>query len=95
MAETWPFEDVPNTICLTLWRFIREKQPILFVTRDDDGMFQFLDGKPMTMADAALVALSEILKVDATLREIADLPIGWEATREKIGSSWSRVKPKP
>ncbi len=32
------------------------------------------------------------LRKDPTLREIADLPLGWQARRERVGAPWVREK---
>jgi hypothetical protein len=42
------------------------------------------------MADARLVSLEEIVRLDPTVLEIADLPPGWQAIRERVGGSWTR-----
>ena len=42
------------------------------------------------MTDAKLVSLSEIVATDQSLLELADLPLGWVATRDNAGSRWQR-----
>ncbi len=41
--------------------------------------------------DGRVIAMSEALEIDPTLREIADLPPGWTARRTKVGGSWQKV----
>jgi hypothetical protein len=36
--------------------------------------------------------MGEALEFDPTLRTIADLPPGWTAWREAVGSAWHREK---
>ena len=43
------------------------------------------------MDDAMIVGLKEIVAHDSTVLEIADLPPGWIATRDRIGSPWTRA----
>jgi hypothetical protein len=43
------------------------------------------------MDDAMIVGLKEIVVHDSTVLEIADLPPGWIATRDRIGSPWTRA----
>jgi RNAse (barnase) inhibitor barstar len=38
-----------------------------------------------------IVALREIVSMDQTITEIADLPPGWMAQRETIGAPWRRT----
>lgn len=42
------------------------------------------------MADARLVCLENIVRLDPTVLEVADLPPGWQAIREVVGGPWSR-----
>jgi len=56
---------------------------------DDDG-WQFLDGKPVDVANAALVGLGEIVRRDPSVLEVADVPPGWSATRATKTSPWQR-----
>lgn len=66
-------------------------EPILLVSHDaDDHGWQFIGTSDASMTDAMLVALDEIVKIDPTVLEIADLEPGWQAIRESVGSPWSR-----
>lgn len=69
----------------------QQPRPILRVTHDeDDHRWQFLDGDDVTTKDAAIVGMGCMLAHDPTLAEIADLPPGWIATRERPGGPWER-----
>ena len=66
-------------------------EPILLVTHDaDDGMWQFLTGGPVQMADAMLVSLRELYRLDPSIGELADLPLGWTAERSAPEQPWTR-----
>lgn len=56
-----------------------------------DHGWQFYSEHVTQTKDVMLVALREIVAVDQSVTEIADLPPGWMAQRERIGSPWSRV----
>ena len=89
--KNWPFADPPNVAVFTLRRIFREGKPILHVTHDkDDGSWQFLDGGPADMEDAWIVGLGEVLNLDDTIAELADLPLGWMAWRATLTSPWQR-----
>jgi len=90
-AQTeWPFEDPKNTAAFTTVGVIKRHEPVCRVCHDDDGAWQFLPGGAVTMADAMLVALSEVVGTDQTLLQLADLPLGFVATRENAQSPWRR-----
>jgi hypothetical protein len=87
----WPFADPENVATITLWRILRGDSPILWVTHDeDDGGWQFLDGRECSPADGAIVSMRSMFERDPTLVELADLPLGWEATRVGPGEPWQR-----
>jgi hypothetical protein len=86
----WPFEDPKNTAAFTTVGVIKRHEPVCRVCHDDDGAWQFLPGGAVTMADAMLVALSEVVGTDQSLLQLADLPLGWIATRDNPQSEWQR-----
>jgi hypothetical protein len=89
--EDWPFEDPPNTAALTTSHVLEANAPILLVTHDaDDGSWQFLPGRAVSTSEARVVGLGEICVRDPSLLELADLPEGWRAWRERVGTEWQR-----
>ncbi len=93
MNESWPFADPPNVVSFTLQQIMDGDAPILLVCRDEeDGSWQFLDGNPISMADALLVCLKNVLAVDPSIAELADLPIGWQASRATQDHPWRRER---
>lgn len=91
MQPSWPFAEAENTATITLKRIVNRTAPILWVSHDiDDGGWQFLDGEAVTEADASVVSLREILELDPTIKDIADLPLGWQAERTGVGKPWKR-----
>ena len=92
MPEDWPFDDPEDVAAYTLKRIVRGESPIRFVSHDaDDGAWQFLDGLDASVEDAALVCLREMARIDPSLLELAELPLGWVAERERPGEPWSKA----
>jgi len=88
--EDWPFEDPPNTAALTTSDVLEGSAPILHVTHDaDDGGWQFLPGRAVNTSEG-VVGLGRICGWDRSLLELADLPEGWRAWRERVGAEWQR-----
>jgi hypothetical protein len=88
----WPFDDPPNVATLTVQQIVRGGQPILLVVRaPEDGGWQFLTGEPFEVADGMVVSLKSMIDRDPTLTELADLRVGWQASREKVGYAWQRT----
>ena len=90
----WPFADPKNVAVFTTIQIIRQGQPVLHVSHDDDdGAWQFHTGAEQVSAkNAMIVALSEMVEHDHTICELADLPCGWFADRDAIGSPWRRTQ---
>lgn len=89
--SVWPFPDPPNVASITVRDIVNGTKPILLVCHDsEDGSWQFLTGGQVETADAMVVALKEIVDLDPTLLDLADLPLGWQASRESQQSAWTR-----
>jgi hypothetical protein len=88
----WPFDQPPNCVTFTTRHVLTQHKPITRVVHDaSDHGWQFLSNDGADMDDAMLIGLKEIVAHDNTVLEIADLPPGWIATRERVGSPWTRT----
>lgn len=91
METDWPFDQPRNCAVMSLRSIVFDGKPILYVSHDaDDHGWQLLDGRPVDMANAAVVGLGNIVDKDPSLLELADLPPGWIATRESRDGTWRR-----
>jgi hypothetical protein len=91
----WPFADASNIQVITTRPVVDEQHPILLVSHDeDDGGWQFLCGTTNKTEDGRVGCLGCLVEADATLRDLADLPLGWTARRSGAGAPWERMKPK-
>ncbi len=88
----WPFADPPNVMTISLRDIMERRRPILFVQHDDDeAPWQFLDGRQNPdPEDGVVLSLDCILALDASIAELADLPVGWRAWRDSPTDSWQR-----
>lgn len=85
------FQEKKNTMVITTKNILERKKEIILVSHDeDDGMWEFLDGDDVEEEQAVIVSLFEVFKLDETIGELYDLPIGWIAVREGIDSQWER-----
>ena len=90
----WPFDDAITTAAFTTRRVIEEGLPVLLVSHDLDGEWQFLCGTTNETADCRIVCLGCAYERDPTIAGVSDLPIGWMAERDAIGGAWERF-PRP
>jgi Domain of unknown function (DUF4262) len=89
--RSWPFHEGKNCPCFTTRRVI-EGSPVLLVSHDEEGDWQFLCGTTSDSADGALVSLGSMLVRDSTLSEVAGMPEGWMAERAHAGAKWVRSR---
>lgn len=88
----WPFPEGKNRVVFTTRPVIEEAHPVLLVTHDEGGDWQFLCGTTNRTEDGRLVSLSEAVDDNRSLLELADLPVGWQAVRESADKPWRRMK---
>jgi hypothetical protein len=86
----WPFPCATNAIAYCTGKVAHNDFPILRVSHDVDGDWQFLDATSDEPDECVLMCLGCILERDPTLAQNSDLPKGWSAYREEIGGRWER-----
>lgn len=86
------FKEADNTAVFTTKFVIIDKKDITYVTHDkEDGAWQFFSDDQFDDFEsvAKIVGLGEILKIDNTLLELADMPEGFSAYRKFKGDRWT------
>lgn len=83
------FKESLDTAVFTTTYVMKNHSPVLFVYHFDDGSWQF-SGIENDIRDEVMmvVGLGEIIKMDSTLLDIADLQSGFEAIRNDRSSPW-------
>jgi hypothetical protein len=90
--KSWPFHEGRNRAVFTTRPVLEQGHPILLVTHDTDGDWQFLCGTTNRTRDGRVVSLGCVFDKDPTVGEVADLPEGWRAYRKKNAAAWTREK---
>lgn len=86
----WPFPDPPDTLAFSTKRIVFDRHPVLHVVHNSDGAWQFLDGQDVAQEDVALVHMAHVVGAHEGVVDVADLPRGWEASRESALAPWTR-----
>ncbi len=84
--------DLPPDTAVMSCRRVVEGAPILRVSRDDDGEWQFLCGEAHGEGSGCspkMVTLSHVLKLDGSVKEVADLCTRGSASRNAAGGEWA------
>jgi len=86
------FPQAPNSPTITSKAILSGADWIYYVSHDEDGVWQFHGyGGPAPEAAAAVVALSTIVALDASVSSLSTLPAGWCAWRNSPSSAWQRA----
>ncbi len=88
------FNEPLNTAVFTTVHVMKEQSPIVWVSHELDGDWQFMGNEPIEdyIKIAMVVCLEEIIKVDKSVLKVADLPMGYCATRETRSDKWLVAK---
>lgn len=87
----WPLDQPRNCAAITMRQVLDGSEPILLVSHDaDDHGWQFIGTTDACVADGRVVCLEEMVRLDPTVLDVADLPAGWQALREGVGMPWVR-----
>lgn len=81
-----------DLVVITTKYVIEKKSPILYVFHyAEDECWQF-SGEEQIIEDKdfRVVSMEEIIKLDKTILEVLDLPLGWGAERKSILHPWYR-----
>jgi hypothetical protein len=89
-VDAWPFEDPKNLAVITVTPITKGDRPILRVSHDEDGIWQFLAWDTPREDEASIVSLLYMTVLDPSVCELADLPRGWRAVRGRREAPWDR-----
>jgi hypothetical protein len=87
----WTFPDSPHTLVFLSRSVFSNAEPITYVSHDvEDGAWQFV-GPGMTGGDKPVLScFHHPIDHDPSLKELADLPLGWYAERATPEHPWIR-----
>ena len=93
--KDWPFDDDVDRVTFTTKFVANESYPIVIVTHDEDGDWQFLCGTTNENDDMVVACFGFIYERHPLIKEFADLPKGWLAWREDENKPWYREPQEP
>jgi hypothetical protein len=90
-ADLWPFDQPRDYAVLVTREVLERSEPILHVTHDsDDHGWQFIGSTDGTPKNGRVIALHEVVELDPSVLQLADLPVGSRAVRNTIAHPWKR-----
>lgn len=91
-GAAWIYPDPPHTQAYLSKTVYEGDEAITYVSHDADGDWQFLGDSMANGGGPVLVCLHHPIDGDASLLELADLPLGWCAERENVDRPWVRMR---
>jgi len=83
------FLDNLNTAVFTTKYILERQSPVLYVYHyEDDGAWSFSGSEDCQDGDYRIISLEEMINIDNSILELADMPLGFFAKRNDITSSW-------
>jgi hypothetical protein len=85
------FNESDNLAVFTTKFVIKDNKDITIVTHHkDDGTWQFFSSDPFDNFEevAMIVGLGQIIKIDSSILELADMKEGYVAHRNSKGEKW-------
>jgi len=89
-SDEWPFDQARNVAAVSDASVVNGAPVLWVVHYSEDDSWAFLSGAAFDVAQWKLISMGTALKLDPTLRSIADLPPGWTASRARVGDAWVR-----
>ena len=89
------FPDSLNTAVFTTKFVVHDRKEITYISHDfEDGSWEFYsDDNFDNYEDIVLIlSLDEIIQLDISVLEVADLPLGFVATRKSKAEDWTITK---
>jgi hypothetical protein len=91
--DNYKFNEPENTACFTCDHVLNRERPILYVSHDKDGEWQFLCGESdHTEANGKIISLKNATEIDTSINDLFEMPLGVGAERDSIEGKWEPFK---
>lgn len=85
----YPFSHKPDMLVFTCCHVLENQKRITCVTHHfDDNNWQFVCHSIHNDADAVIITIGELCKLDPSIEELCDLPVGHCAMRKNKNAKW-------
>jgi hypothetical protein len=88
---TKKFKENLKTAVFSSKYVMKLDSPIVYVAHHADGTWEFWGKEVIDESEVVVVSLENIIKIDPTVLEIADLPVEFNAVRDSKTSPWRLV----
>lgn len=78
----------------TVKSIIDGDEDVLLVIHDNEDEWQFLSAEDVSYENMMMVTLKQIIVRDNVIEQVLNLPLGYEASRDRVASKWVIIKSK-
>lgn len=90
---SYKFDEPENTACFVCDHVMHRQKPILHVSHDEEGYWQFLCGQDEhDESNAKIISLKQATEIDNSINELYEMPLGVGANRKSIYDKWEPYK---
>lgn len=83
------FSDNLNTAVFTTKYILKESSPVLYVFHyENDGAWSFSGYEDCRDSDYRVISLEEMINIDNSILDLADMPYGYMAKRDDKNFPW-------
>lgn len=87
------FKESKNMASFVCNHVLEKTKPILYVTHDSEGDWQFLCGEDdHTEENIKIISLLQAVELDNSINDLHEMPINVGAKRQKITEKWKPFK---
>lgn len=87
-----PIDEQGKILAYVMKQLMDGTEPVLKVVHDETGDWQFIGITGANSTDGRLIHPEHILEIDPSVKEVMDLPFGWQAVRYNKDKPWKRKK---
>ena len=92
-TSEYKFSDSSDTACFVCDHVLSRQRPILHVTHDYDGYWQFLCGQNNhDESNAKIISIGQATEIDNSINDLYEMPMGVGADRKSIDDEWVPYK---
>ena len=91
--SVYKFQDPKDTVCFVCDHVLSRQRPILKVTHNDDGYWEFLCGHDdHDESNAKIISLVQATEIDKSINDLYEMPMSVGADRASIQDKWVPYK---
>ena len=85
------FNESLSTAVLTSKYVMKHASPIVCIAHNNDGVWEFWGKELIDEAEIMVVSLGQIINIDPSVLDVADMPVEFNAIRDSKENAWNII----